>query len=155
MSLLQIEKLNASFPTKQVLFDIDLKLEQGRKLAVVGESGSGKTVLGQGIMRLNPAVSLTGSLKFNGIDLLQQSPSQLQKLRGCEIGMVFQEPMMALNPVMPVGKQIAEVLTLHMGFTAKQAWARAIELLAQTGIQDPAQKRLTIHLDYRAGSVSE
>ena len=140
MSLLQIEKLNASFPTKQVLFDIDLKLEQGRKLAVVGESGSGKTVLGQGIMRLNPAVSLTGSLKFNGIDLLQQSPSQLQKLRGCEIGMVFQEPMMALNPVMPVGKQIAEVLTLHMGFTAKQAWARAIELLAQTGIQDPAQK---------------
>ncbi|MDK8117679.1 ABC transporter ATP-binding protein, partial [Limosilactobacillus reuteri] len=76
-------------------------------------SGSGKTVLAQGIMRLNPLVSFDGRLKFDGNDLLTQSERALQKLRGREIGMVFQEPMTALNPVMRVGAQIAEVLTLH------------------------------------------
>ncbi len=140
MSLLKLEGVNASFPGKQVLFDINLELAQGRKLALVGESGSGKTVLGQGIMQLNPAVSFSGSLCFNDIDLLAQTPRALQKLRGREIGMVFQEPMTALNPVMPVGKQIAEVLRLHLGLTPKQAWARAVELLAETGIHDAAAK---------------
>lgn len=138
--ILQIEQLNAAFPSKQVLHDIHLTVQPGRKLAIVGESGSGKTVLAQGLMRLNPLVSLSGRLKFNGIDLLQQSDRSLQKLRGREIGMVFQEPMTALNPVMRVGKQIAEVLTLHLGLNAKQAWARAVELLAETGIRDPEQK---------------
>lgn len=138
--LLHIESLNASFPSKQVLHDIKLTLPAGRKLALVGESGSGKTVLAQGIMRLNPAVSFTGRLNFKGENLLDKTPRQLQKLRGREIGMVFQEPMTALNPVMRVGRQIAEVLTLHLGFTAKQAWAGAVELLARTGIADAAEK---------------
>lgn len=138
--LLHIESLNASFPSKQVLHDINLTLPAGRKLALVGESGSGKTVLAQGIMQLNPAVSFTGRLNFEGENLLDQTPRALQKLRGREIGMVFQEPMTALNPVMRVGRQIAEVLTLHLGFTAKQAWAGAVELLARTGIADAAEK---------------
>lgn len=138
--ILQIENLNAAFPGKQVLHDINLNVQAGRRLAVVGESGSGKTVLAQGIMRLNPAVSLTGRLKFEGTDLLAQSERSLQKLRGRDIGMVFQEPMTALNPVMRVGRQIAEVLTLHLGLSAKQAWARAVELLRETGIQDPEEK---------------
>lgn len=72
-NILQIEHLNASFPSKQVLFDINLNVQKGRKLALVGESGSGKTVLAQGIMRLNPLVSFEGSLKFCGEDLLQLS----------------------------------------------------------------------------------
>ncbi len=138
--ILQIENLNASFPGKQVLHGINLTVQAGRKLAVVGESGSGKTVLAQGIMRLNPAVSLTGRLKFEDADLLTLPERSLQKLRGRDIGMVFQEPMTALNPVMRVGKQIAEVLTLHLGLTAKQAWARAVGLLHETGIQQPEEK---------------
>lgn len=113
--ILEIENLNGSFPSKQVLHNINLTLQPGRKLALVGESGSGKTVLSQGIMRLNPMVSFEGRLKYCGTDLLTQSERALQKLRGCEIGMVFQEPMTALNPVMRVGEQIAEVLTLHLG----------------------------------------
>ena len=140
MNILEIENLNASFPGKQVLHDVSLIVQAGRKLALVGESGSGKTVLAQGIMRLNPLVSFEGRLKFDGNDLLTQSERALQKLRGREIGMVFQEPMTALNPVMRVGAQIAEVLTLHLGLDKKQAWARAVELLAETGIREPEQK---------------
>lgn len=138
--LLHLESLNAAFSSKQVLHDINLTLPAGRKLALVGESGSGKTVLAQGIMRLNPAVSFTGRLNFKDENLLDKTPRALQKLRGREIGMVFQEPMTALNPVMRVGRQIAEVLTLHLGLTAKQAWAGAVELLARTGIADAAEK---------------
>ena len=140
MNILEIENLNAFFPGKQVLHDVSLTVQTGRKLALVGESGSGKTVLAQGIMRLNPLVSFEGRLKFCSNDLLTQSERALQKLRGREIGMVFQEPMTALNPVMRVGAQIAEVLTLHLGLDKKQAWARAVELLAETGIREPEQK---------------
>ena len=138
--ILEIENLNAFFPSKQVLHDINLTVQTGRKLALVGESGSGKTVLAQGIMRLNPLVLFEGALKFEGNDLLNRSERALQKLRGREIGMVFQEPMTALNPVMRVGAQIAEVLTLHLGLDKKQAWARAVALLAETGIREPEQK---------------
>ncbi|MDO4641027.1 MAG: dipeptide ABC transporter ATP-binding protein [Neisseria sp.] len=140
MAILQIENLNASFPGKPVLHDINLNIPAGLKTAIVGESGSGKTVLAQGIMRLNPDVSFSGSLKFNGENLLAYSEKQLRRLRGREIGMVFQEPMTALNPVMRVGAQIAEVLTLHLGLDKKQAWARAVDLLAETGIQAPEEK---------------
>ncbi|SUA35817.1 amino acid permease ATP-binding protein [Neisseria zoodegmatis] len=140
MNILEIQNLNASFPGKQVLHDINLNVKQGRKLAIVGESGSGKTVLAQGMMQLNPAVSFEGRLKFNGENLLDKPPRELQKWRGREIGMVFQEPMTALNPVMRVGKQIAEVLTLHLGLPPKQAWVRAVELLAETGIRNPEEK---------------
>ena len=138
--ILEMENLNASFPNKQVLHGINLSVQTGRRLALVGESGSGKTVLAQGIIRLNPLVSFEGRLKFEGKNLLEWPERRLQKLRGREIGMVFQEPMTALNPVMTVGKQIAEVLTLHLGFSAKQAWARAVELLAEMGIQRPSEK---------------
>ena len=104
--ILEIENLNAFFPGKQVLYDVSLTVQVGRKLALVGESGSGKTVLAQGIMRLNPLVSFEGHLKFDGNDLLTQSERALQKLRGREIGIVFQEPMTALNPMMRVGTPI-------------------------------------------------
>ncbi|ASK27841.1 microcin ABC transporter ATP-binding protein [Neisseria chenwenguii] len=140
MNLLEIQNLSAAFPTKKVLHDISLNIRLGRKTALVGESGSGKTVLAQGIMRLNPQVSFTGRLKFDGTDLLELSERGLRKLRGYEIGMVFQEPMTALNPVMRVGVQIAEVLSLHLGLPKKAAWARAVELLAETGIAAPEEK---------------
>ncbi|WP_425315996.1 ABC transporter ATP-binding protein [Uruburuella testudinis] len=151
MNILEIENLNAAFPGKQVLHDINLTIRRGRKLAVVGESGSGKTVLAQGIMQLNPAVSFTGRLKINGENLLDKTPRQLQKLRGKSIGMVFQEPMTALNPVMRVGKQIAEVLTLHLGLPPKQAWQRAVALLEQTGIHEPQAKALAYPFELSGG----
>lgn len=140
MNLIEIEHLSASFPSKTVLHDISFCVRKGRKTAIVGESGSGKTVLAQGIMQLNPAVSFSGRLLFEGENLLEKTPRQLQKLRGREIGMVFQEPMTALNPVMRVGTQIAEVFTLHLGLDKKTAWQKAVDLLAETGIRDAAAK---------------
>ena len=151
MNILEIENLSAAFPGKPVLHDINLSVRRGRKLAIVGESGSGKTVLAQGIMQLNPAVSLIGRLNFNGENLLGKSPRQLQKLRGKSIGMVFQEPMTALNPVMPVGRQIAEVLTLHLGLPKKAAWQKAVALLAETGIHEPEAKALAYPFQLSGG----
>ncbi|MBR7059211.1 MAG: ABC transporter ATP-binding protein [Neisseriaceae bacterium] len=138
--LLNIENLNAYIKGKQLLDNIQLRLHQGEKLALVGESGSGKTMLAQSIVRLNPDISLSGRLVFNGIDILSLSNKELQKIRGKDIGMIFQEPMSALNPVHRVGKQISEVMTWHLGLDAKTAWLRATELLEQTGIADATQK---------------
>ncbi|MBR6026468.1 MAG: ABC transporter ATP-binding protein [Neisseriaceae bacterium] len=138
--LLNIENLNGSIRDKHLLDNIQLKLHQGEKLALVGESGSGKTMLAQSIVRLNPDLLLSGRLLFNGVDVLSLSNKDLQKIRGRDIGMIFQEPMSALNPVHRVGKQISEVMTWHLGFDAKTAWLRATELLEQTGITDATQK---------------
>jgi microcin C transport system ATP-binding protein len=82
---------------------------------------------------------------------LSKSPRQLQKLRGKSIGMVFQEPMTALNPVMPVGRQIAEVLTLHLGLPKKAAWQKAVALLAETGIHEPEAKALAYPFQLSGG----
>ena len=140
MNILEIEHLHAAIPGNTVLHDIDLAIQTGRKTAIVGESGSGKTVLAQGVMRLNPDVSLQGSMRFQGEDLLALPEKSLRKLRGSDIGMVFQEPMTALNPVMPVGRQIAEELNLHLGLDKRAAWQKAIDLLRETGIQDAEEK---------------
>ena len=138
--ILEVENLTAVFGSREVLSGIGCKIRRGRKTAVVGESGSGKTVFAQSIMRLNPDLALKGRLNFDGEDVLQAAPRRLRQLRGSKIGMVFQEPMTALNPVMTVGAQIAEVLTLHLGLDKKQAWARAVGLLAETGIGEPEAK---------------
>lgn len=135
---LSIRNLNAFFGDKRVLSDVSLTIAPGEKHALIGESGSGKTVLAQGVMQLNPDVRLSGSLKFNGQELLGASPRHLRRLRGREIGMVFQEPMMALNPIVRIGKQIAEVFTLHLGLPKRSAWEQTVALLAQMGIQDAA-----------------
>ena len=106
--ILEVENLTAAFGSREVLSGIGCKIRRGRKTAVVGESGSGKTVFAQSIMRLNPDLALKGRLNFNGEDVLQAAPRRLRQLRGSKIGMVFQEPMTALNPVMTVGAQIAD-----------------------------------------------
>jgi len=138
--ILEVENLTAAFGSWEVLSGIGCKIRRGHKTAVVGESGSGKTVFAQSIMRLNPDLALKGRLNFDGEDVLQAAPRRLRQLRGSKIGMVFQEPMTALNPVMTVGAQIAEVLTLHLGLDKKQAWVRAVGLLAETGIGEPEAK---------------
>ena len=138
--LLAVEQVNAYFGDKQVLFGVDVAVAAGQKMAIVGESGSGKTVLAQGIMRLNPDVRLNGHMVHQEQDLLAMPEKQLAKIRGRDIGMVFQEPMTALNPVYTVGNQIAEVYTQHLGLTHKQAWKAATDILQETGIQDAATK---------------
>ena len=90
--ILEIENLNGSFPSKQVLHDINLTLQPGRKLALVGESGSGKTVLSQGIMRLNPMVTFEGSLKYCGTDLLTQPNAPCKNYAAAKSAWCFKNP---------------------------------------------------------------
>ncbi len=139
-NLLTVQKLNAFFGKKQVLFDVSFTVKPGQKIALVGESGSGKTVCAQSIIRLNPDVRLAGELVFNEKKILDLSSRELNRLRGQEIGMVFQEPMNALNPVLTVGDQIAEVFCYQQGFSKKEAWQEAVRLLALTGIEDAQAK---------------
>lgn len=144
--LLEVQDLTVSFGGKEVVHGIDFSIAPGEKLALVGESGSGKTVSALSLLRLVPNARITGSAVLSGapdgqaVDLLQATERQLLGIRGRDIAMIFQEPMTALNPVYTIGDQIAEVLQLKQGLTARQAWDGAIEALAATGIPEPARR---------------
>jgi peptide/nickel transport system ATP-binding protein len=110
---------------------------------VVGESGCGKTVTSLSIMRLiawPPGRIVAGRIRFAGRDLLALSEKEMRHIRGNEISMIFQEPMTSLNPVLTVGRQIAETLTLHQGLDRKGAEARAIDMLRLVNIPEPARR---------------
>ncbi len=138
--LLQVRDLQVRFGTKQVVHGVSFDIAPGEKLALVGESGSGKTVTALALLRLAGDAQLAGSALMAGRDLLQLSERELRGVRGGDIAMVFQEPMTALNPLMPVGEQVAEVLMLKQALTKSQSAQAAIELLASTGIPEPARR---------------
>ncbi len=145
-SLLAIEKLSARFRgadgERQILSDVDLTIGRGETVALVGESGSGKSVTAMSILRLfEPGtVEFTGRILFEGRDLLQLSESEMRRVRGNRIAMIFQEPMTALNPVYTIGDQIMEPLILHQGFDRHKARRRAVELLDRCGILEPDRR---------------
>ncbi|MDN0074316.1 dipeptide ABC transporter ATP-binding protein [Crenobacter sp. SG2303] len=138
--LLTVEGLSARFGQQRVVDAVSFGVAAGEKVALVGESGSGKTVTAQAILRLNPDVALSGTVRYGRDELVAAPEKRLRQLRGREIGMIFQEPMTALNPVYTVGNQIAEVLQLHLGLDKAAARAEAIRLLARTGIAEPERK---------------
>ena len=145
--LLEVEGLRVAFGDKEVVHGIDFRISPGEKLALVGESGSGKTVTALSLLRLVHNAGISGVARFAGgpgegatRDLLSLPESRLRGIRGKEIAMIFQEPMTALNALYPVGDQIAEVLELHQGLSARQAHEMAVQLLADTGIPEPARR---------------
>ena len=138
--LLQVDHLTVRFGASTVVDDVSFAIAAGEKFALVGESGSGKSITALSVLRLVDAATTTGAIHFAGDDLMLKSERQMRSIRGGSIGMIFQEPMTALNPLFTVGNQIAEVLTLHEGLAKKAAHARAVELLARTGIPEPAQR---------------
>ena len=138
--LLDIANLTVRFGDSTVVNDVSFSINAGEKIAIVGESGSGKSITALSILRLVDAAKTTGRIGFEGIDLCAISEAEMQVIRGGQIGMIFQEPMTALNPLYTVGHQIAEVLVLHEGLEKKPARARAIELLARTGIPSPDER---------------
>ncbi len=126
---------------RQVVAGIDLDLHAGRTLGVVGESGCGKTLSALAVMGLVPGPGrVGGSVLLEGREMLGQPQSVWRSVRGARMAMVFQEPMTALNPVMPVGRQIAEVMVLHQDLSWRDAGARAIDALAAVGIASPGQR---------------
>jgi oligopeptide/dipeptide ABC transporter ATP-binding protein len=122
---------------------VSFTVEQGETIAIVGESGSGKSVSALSILRLipNPPGRIThGEVFFAGRDLMRLSDEEMRQVRGGEIGMVFQEPMTSLNPVLTIGRQITETLEQHRGADRAAANRRAVELLGLVGIADPARR---------------
>ncbi len=121
---------------------VSLSVEKGEMVAVVGESGSGKTALGMSIVRLLPGVGriTSGSILFDGQELLAADDRELRAIRGKRIGVVFQDPMSSLNPYLTVGQQIGEAVELHLGLSRRDARERAKELLDVVGISDPAKR---------------
>ena len=148
--LLDVRGLRIAFGNKAVVHGIDFQIGAGEKLALVGESGSGKTVTALSLLRLVQNAELSGVARFSSAvgpgtpaavrDLLAMPERALRRIRGSEIAMIFQEPMTALNPLYSVGDQIAEVLELHQGLSKRQAHAAAVQLLADTGIPEPARR---------------
>ena len=135
MSLLEIKNLSLSIGRTEILKDIDLAIGPGEVLGLVGESGSGKSMTALTIMRLLPeAAKARGDIAFNGVDLLAASEDAMCRLRGADIGMVFQEPMTALNPVKTIGEQVAEGIRLHTGVSRAEAEQRAAKMLDRVGL---------------------
>ncbi len=145
-TLLEVTDLKTHFRTERGLVravdGVTFTLERGRSLGVVGESGSGKTVLSRTIMGLLPSTAvLDGSVKFAGQEVLGMNPKQMRHLWGREMSMVFQNPMVSLNPLMKVGKQIMEPLDIHLGMDKQNARETALALLRDVRIPEP-EKRL-------------
>ena len=142
--LLAVEGLTVEFdgPTGPVraVDGVSFTIARGEKFALVGESGSGKTVTALSLLRLAGDARISGRVTLGGRDLAALSEREMRGVRGREIAMIFQEPMTALNPLYPVGDQIAETLTLHEGASRTVARARAIELLELTGIPEPQRR---------------
>jgi peptide/nickel transport system ATP-binding protein len=146
-TLLQVEDLHVHFVTSRgvvrAVDGISYTVKRGEIVALVGESGCGKSVSSLAIMRLlaKPAGRVVGGrILFEGRDLLTLSEEQMREIRGRDISMIFQEPMTSLNPVLPIGLQIMEPLTIHLGMNEVQARARASELLKLVGITDPERR---------------
>ena len=143
--LLRVDGLRVTFPTKggprDVVAGIGYAIAPGRTLGVVGESGCGKSMTALALMGLVPTPGhVSGSAIFQGAELVGQTPRDWRRMRGERVAMVFQEPMTALNPVMQVGRQIAEVLVLHHGVSWKPAEDRAVEILESVGINSPKER---------------
>ena len=143
MSLLEVKNLHTYFKTKKGIVkavnDVTYSLDEGKTLGIVGESGSGKSVSAMSIIKLldgNGWID-SGSVTFNGRDILSCTEKDMYHIRGNEISVIFQEPMTSLNPVFTVERQIGEVLRIHQNMTKKEAYAKAVSLLADVKIPNP------------------
>jgi peptide/nickel transport system ATP-binding protein len=137
MSLLEIENLSLKIGETPILRDVDLSIDAGEVMGLVGESGSGKSMTALTVMQLLPNAARTeGRVSFDGIDILAATEDRMCALRGDDIGMVFQEPMTALNPVKTIGEQVAEGIRWHTGASRADAEERARQILDRVGLPE-------------------
>lgn len=160
MTLLKIENLNVFFNLQsgrfQALHNVSLELEKGKILALVGESGSGKSMTAMSILNLLPNTAQidSGKIFYNGENLLDFLPKQMQKIRGKEIALIPQDPMTSLNPLYTVGNQLLEVINLHKGLYGKEAEKYAIETLDAVKMPD-AKERLNAYPHQLSGGMRQ
>ncbi|HHJ07460.1 MAG TPA: ABC transporter ATP-binding protein, partial [Anaerolineae bacterium] len=145
--LLEVKGLQTQFFTQdgvvKAVNGISYTLDEGETLGIVGESGCGKSVGVMSLIRLIPSPPgkvVAGEVIFNGQDLLKLSDNEIRAIRGNKIGMIFQDPMTSLNPVLTIGRQISEALELHLGMDKSRSRARTIELLELVGIPMAADR---------------
>ena len=147
MAMLEVRDLHTSFFTPagevKAVNGVSFNLDSGKVLGIVGESGSGKSVTAYSILQIltHPGRIVSGSIRFNGQELVGAGESALRKIRGNKISIIFQDPMTSLNPVYTIGNQLEEAIKLHTGRNSVQARARAQEMLTLVGINEP-EKRL-------------
>jgi peptide/nickel transport system ATP-binding protein len=159
--LLDVKHLTTHFITDEgvvrAVDGVDFHIDRGETLGVVGESGCGKSVTALSIMRLIPQPPgriVRGQIQYQGRDLLDLTPSQMRKIRGKEISMIFQEPMTSLNPVFTVGEQIAEALRLHEGLGRRDALDKAVEMLRLVHIPN-AERRVREYPHQLSGGMRQ
>lgn len=146
MSLLSVKDLRTSFFTSsgevKAVNGISFNLEEGKVLGIVGESGSGKSVTAYSILQIltNPGRIIGGSVKLKGKELVGCSKEDMQKIRGNQISIIFQDPMTSLNPVFTIGNQLMEAILLHTNRNKEQAKERAIEMLKLVGVNEPEKR---------------
>lgn len=144
--LLEVNDLKVHFKvrggTVQAVRGVNFHINKGEAVAIVGESGCGKSVTAQTLMRLipSPPAIMSGSIMFNGEDLLKKTDKEMEAIRGKDIGMIFQDPMTSLNPTLTIGTQIIEGLVKHEKLDKKAARERAIEMLKLVGIPNPQSR---------------
>lgn len=144
--LLKVSNLRTYFFTEagvvKAVDGISLSVEVGKTVGIVGESGSGKSVTAQSVLRIvpRPGRVVGGTIKFNGEELLKKSETEMRKMRGAQIAIVFQDPTTSLNPLYTVEKQLTDILLLHKQLTKNQATTAALKLLEKVGIPDPTSR---------------
>lgn len=159
-NLLEVSNLQTHFQTPRGLVravdGVSFTLERGKSLGIVGESGSGKTILSRSIMGLLPARGTlrSGSILYNGEEIQGRSPSEMRNIWGRQMSMIFQDPMSSLNPLMKVGKQIAEPLMIHLGMSRDEAHATAARLLNDVRIPE-AERRLNQYPHELSGGMRQ
>ena len=156
-TLLQVNDLHVEIATRRGIVravdGVSLEVPAGEAVGLVGESGSGKSMTLRAIIGVLPpeARVASGQIMLDGVDLTQLSSTQLNKIRGPKIAMIFQEPMSALNPVMRVGQQIAEGPQVHLGMNRAQSAERALELMRRVGIPDPERRFRSFPHEFSGG----
>ena len=160
-TLLEIENLKTQFLTSagtvKAVDGISYTVDEGETVALVGESGCGKSVSALSVLRLipwPPGKIVGGHIKFDGIDLATLSEEEIRKIRGKDIGMVFQEPMTSLNPVLSINEQLSETLITHFGISKAEARAKSLALLEMVGISDP-KRRLNQYPHHLSGGMRQ
>ncbi len=158
---LEIDNLQTHFFTSagtvKAVDGVSYTVEQGETVAVVGESGSGKSVTAMSIMRLipwPPGKIVGGSINFDGKDLLALTEDEMRDIRGRDIGMIFQEPMTSLNPVLTIGLQLTEPMIAHLNMSEQDAMAKAAKLLDMVGISEP-ERRLSQYPHHLSGGMRQ
>jgi oligopeptide/dipeptide ABC transporter ATP-binding protein len=160
-TVLQVEDLQTHFFTAvgqvRAVDGVSYSLKAGETLGVVGESGCGKSVTALSILRLvasPPGRIVGGAVRFQGRNLLELDDAEMERIRGNEISMIFQEPMTSLNPLYTVGKQIAEAVALHQGLSRKDSWDRAVEMLRRVSIPE-SEKRAHAYPHQMSGGMRQ